>query len=75
VRWLKENVGWLTFALTLVTGFLGMYVKSAMADTDKRLSLVEMRAETEKQTRRLILQKLDALCRATPQANCPLGTE
>ena len=29
--------------------------------------------EEDRAQRRLTLQKLDALCRATPKANCPLG--
>jgi hypothetical protein len=75
MRWLRDNAGWISVTVTLIGAGLGLFVRDAMATTDKRLSLIEERAEGDRRTRRLILQKLDALCRATPQANCPLGTE
>jgi hypothetical protein len=59
---------------------LGVHVKATLADTNEAISLLKKedvslkeRLEIEKGYRRAVLARLDALCRATPQANCPLG--
>ncbi len=75
MHWLRNNAGWISAAVTVLGAGMSVFVRDALASTDKRLTMIEQKAEDEKATRRLILQKLDALCRATPQANCPLGTE
>ena len=75
MRWLRENVGWIGLLYTITVGVVGLYVRSALASTELRSSQLEIREEQNRRERRLVLQKLDALCRATPNANCPLGVE
>lgn len=59
---------------------VSVHVKATLSDTERRLALLERQDETlqeelttEKSYRKSVLAKLDALCRAMPQANCPLG--
>ncbi len=59
---------------------LGLYSRATLADTNQRLALLERQDQIaleslklEQGYRRAILAKLDALCRAVPKANCPLG--
>lgn len=75
LRALRENAGWLGLFLTITVGISGLYVKAALANTDKRITSLEDHDKARERRERLILQKLDALCRATPNAQCPLGVE
>lgn len=59
---------------------LSVHVKATMATTEQRLALLEKedvaleeKLKLEQSYRRAVLARLDALCRATPRANCPLG--
>ncbi len=59
---------------------VSLHARATLADTNQRLALLERQDQIaaealkmEQGYRRAILAKLDALCRATPRANCPLG--
>ena len=68
----RSIVSFVLFCTFLVG--LGAMARAAVASIS-RAEAGEVYEERAAKDRKLVLQKLDALCRATPQANCPLGSE
>jgi hypothetical protein len=42
MRWVRSNAGWIGLAFALLGTSAGLYTRAALADTDKRVSVLEV---------------------------------
>jgi hypothetical protein len=42
MRWVRSNAGWIGLALALAGSIAGLYARAALADTDKRVTVLEV---------------------------------
>ena len=69
----------------IVSGLIGLVAvdhrlavaaaQEVVTPVDKRVTAVETLLQESREDRRSVSRKLDALCRAIPEAKCPLGDQ